>query len=46
MVLWDDDCGDPNRPEIIERNERLAMAQNNNNITNEGNWGQEKRTGW
>jgi hypothetical protein len=40
--LLDDEAGDPNQPEVIERNERLAAADKSNNLTNDGNWGRDK----
>ena len=44
MVMFDDDVGDPNRPEVIERNERLAKEEaDRRNLTSDGNWGSEKR---
>ncbi len=45
FILLSDEAGDPNRPEIIAREEqRAAMAAKDRNLTDDGNWGREKRS--
>jgi len=41
MIFFDDEAGDPTRPEVIERNARLAAMQDNSNLTSDGNWGKD-----
>lgn len=46
-ILYDDEAGDPNRPEIIERKRQLAeMEAKSRNLDSDGNWGSDKKSMW
>ena len=45
MLFFDDEFGDPNRPEIIERYEKME-AEGDTHVDSDGNWGKDKRDEW